>query len=155
MEDPFEFNKGAKRGALVEARIGKGRWIYVGLSLSRQLEAGVPGAYRLLENLLQPAELEGAPGSQAAPRGARTACLGLGVLRSASEHAPALAFYRGAGFPPDVTASQPRASARHGLSSTRNRGSERPRCVPRPLRPRSRSHPTRLVGVLSQAEDSV
>jgi hypothetical protein len=52
MEDPFEFNKGAKRGALVEARIGKGRWIYVGLSLSRQLEAGVPGAYRLLENLL-------------------------------------------------------------------------------------------------------
>src|SRR5262249_43641649 len=31
MEDPFELNKGAKRGALVEARIGKGRWIYVGL----------------------------------------------------------------------------------------------------------------------------
>jgi LmbE family N-acetylglucosaminyl deacetylase len=52
MEDPFELNKGAKRGALVEARIGKGRWIYVGLGLSRQLEEGVPGAYRLLANLV-------------------------------------------------------------------------------------------------------
>ena len=31
MEDPFEFNKGPKRGALVEARYGKGRWLYVGL----------------------------------------------------------------------------------------------------------------------------
>jgi LmbE family N-acetylglucosaminyl deacetylase len=52
MEDPFEFNKGSKRGALVEARVGKGRWIYVGLVLSRQLDEGVPGAYRLLANLL-------------------------------------------------------------------------------------------------------
>jgi LmbE family N-acetylglucosaminyl deacetylase len=58
--DPFEFNKGPKRGALVEARVGKGRWIYVGLSLSRQLEEGVPGAYRLLENLLS---LRGEPAS--------------------------------------------------------------------------------------------
>jgi hypothetical protein len=52
MEDPFEFNKGPKRGALVEARIGKGRWVYVALGLSRQLDDGVPGAYRLLANLL-------------------------------------------------------------------------------------------------------
>jgi LmbE family N-acetylglucosaminyl deacetylase len=51
-EDPFPFNKGKKRGILVEARFGKGRWIYCGLALSRQLEEGVPGAYRLLANLL-------------------------------------------------------------------------------------------------------
>jgi LmbE family N-acetylglucosaminyl deacetylase len=50
-EDPFEYNKGARTGALVEARYGKGRWIYVGLGLSRQLPAGTPGAYALLANL--------------------------------------------------------------------------------------------------------
>ncbi len=49
--DPFEYNKGAKTGALVEARYGKGRWIYVGLGLSRQLSAGTPGAYALLANI--------------------------------------------------------------------------------------------------------
>ena len=52
MEDPFEFNKGPKRGALVEARFGKGRWIYVGLGLWRQLPAGTEGAYKLLANLI-------------------------------------------------------------------------------------------------------
>ncbi|MBI2834989.1 MAG: PIG-L family deacetylase [Acidobacteria bacterium] len=52
MEDGFEFNKGAKRGALVEGRFGKGRWIYVGLGLWRQLPAGTDGAYQLLANLL-------------------------------------------------------------------------------------------------------
>ncbi len=41
-----------KTGALVEARYGKGRWIYIGLGLWRQLPAGTPGAYRLLANLL-------------------------------------------------------------------------------------------------------
>src|SRR6185436_13764378 len=35
--DPFPFNAGAKRGALVEARVGSGRWVYVGLNLWRQL----------------------------------------------------------------------------------------------------------------------
>jgi LmbE family N-acetylglucosaminyl deacetylase len=50
--DPFEYNAGPKTGALVEARYGKGRWIYVGLGLWRQLPAGTPGAYRLLANLL-------------------------------------------------------------------------------------------------------
>jgi LmbE family N-acetylglucosaminyl deacetylase len=50
--DPFEYNAGTKTGALVEARYGKGRWIYVGLGLWRQLPAGTPGAYRLLANLL-------------------------------------------------------------------------------------------------------
>lgn len=52
LEDPFPFNKGAKRGALVEARVGEGRWIYVGLGLWRQLPAGTDGAYRLLANLI-------------------------------------------------------------------------------------------------------
>jgi len=51
-EDPFEYNKGVKKGMLVEARYGKGRWIYVGLGLFRQLPAGVPSAYKLFANLL-------------------------------------------------------------------------------------------------------
>ena len=52
MEDPFPYNKGAKRGALVEARHGKGRWLYVGLGLWRQLPAGTDGAYKLMANLV-------------------------------------------------------------------------------------------------------
>jgi LmbE family N-acetylglucosaminyl deacetylase len=52
LEDPFPYNRGAKTGALVEARVGKGRWIYVGLGLWRQLPAGTPGAYRLMANLI-------------------------------------------------------------------------------------------------------
>jgi len=51
-EDPFPLNEGEKLGSLVEARYGKGRWIYVGLGLWRQLPAGVPGSYRLLANLV-------------------------------------------------------------------------------------------------------
>lgn len=39
-------------GALIAADHGKGRFIYTGISLFRQLPAGVPGAYRLLANLL-------------------------------------------------------------------------------------------------------
>jgi LmbE family N-acetylglucosaminyl deacetylase len=50
--EPFAYNQGAKRGALVEARVGQGRWLYVGLGLWRQLPAGTDGAYRLMANLL-------------------------------------------------------------------------------------------------------
>lgn len=50
--DPFPNNPGEKRGALVSAPFGKGRWVYVGLGLWRELPAGVPGAYQLLANLL-------------------------------------------------------------------------------------------------------
>jgi hypothetical protein len=50
--DPFPFNAGPKTGILVEATVGKGRWIYTGLGLWRQLPAGTDGAYRLLANLL-------------------------------------------------------------------------------------------------------
>ena len=51
-EDPFEYNAGPKRGALVEARVGRGRWVYVGLGLWRQLPAGTDGAFRLMANLV-------------------------------------------------------------------------------------------------------
>jgi LmbE family N-acetylglucosaminyl deacetylase len=50
--EPFPYNQGTKRGALVEAKVGKGRWLYVGLGLWRQLPAGTDGAYRLMANLL-------------------------------------------------------------------------------------------------------
>ena len=43
---------GEKLGSLVEAKVGKGRWIYLGLGLWRQLPAGTDGAYQLLANLL-------------------------------------------------------------------------------------------------------
>ncbi|WP_291988048.1 PIG-L family deacetylase [Luteitalea sp.] len=52
MADPFPNNPGVKRGALVEARVGQGRWVYVGLNLWRQLPAGTDGAYALMANLL-------------------------------------------------------------------------------------------------------
>jgi hypothetical protein len=52
MVDSFKDNPGEKRGSLVEARVGKGRWIYLGLGLWRQLPAGTSGAYQLLANLI-------------------------------------------------------------------------------------------------------
>jgi LmbE family N-acetylglucosaminyl deacetylase len=52
LEDPFPSNKGPKRGALVAASYGKGRWVYLGLGLWRELPAGVDGAYQLLANLI-------------------------------------------------------------------------------------------------------
>jgi len=39
-------------GGLVVADIGKGKYVYCSYSLFRQLPAGVPGAYRLLANML-------------------------------------------------------------------------------------------------------
>ena len=52
MTDSFADNPGEKLGSLVEAKYGKGRWLYVGLGLWRQLPAGTDGAYQLLANLL-------------------------------------------------------------------------------------------------------
>jgi hypothetical protein len=52
MVDSFKDNPGEKTGSLVEAKFGKGRWIYVGLGLWRQLPAGTDGAYQLLANLI-------------------------------------------------------------------------------------------------------
>lgn len=41
-----------RAGGLVEARYGKGRYIYTGYAWFRQLPAGVPGAVRLFANLI-------------------------------------------------------------------------------------------------------
>jgi hypothetical protein len=40
------------RGGLVVARVGQGAYVYTGLALFRQLPAGVPGAHRILANLI-------------------------------------------------------------------------------------------------------
>jgi hypothetical protein len=50
--DPFSYNAGEKRGLLTDARVGQGTWTYVGLVLFREIPAGVPGAWRLLANLV-------------------------------------------------------------------------------------------------------
>jgi hypothetical protein len=60
VNEPFDNNKGWKKGALVEARVGKGRWIYVGLGLWRQLAAGTDGSYQLFANLISRGKLPGA-----------------------------------------------------------------------------------------------
>jgi hypothetical protein len=50
--DPWPNNPGEKVGLLTVAPLGKGTWTYVGLALWRQLPAGVPGAYRIMANLI-------------------------------------------------------------------------------------------------------
>jgi hypothetical protein len=52
MVDSFPDNPGEKLGSLVEGKIGRGRWLYLGLGLWRQLPAGTDGAYQLLANLI-------------------------------------------------------------------------------------------------------
>jgi hypothetical protein len=52
MTDSYKDNPGEKLGSFVEGRVGKGRWLYLGLGLWRQLPAGTDGAYQLLANLL-------------------------------------------------------------------------------------------------------
>jgi LmbE family N-acetylglucosaminyl deacetylase len=42
-----------KEGALLVAKYGKGNYAYTGISFFRELPAGVPGAYRLLVNLIE------------------------------------------------------------------------------------------------------
>ena len=45
--------QGTRSAALSWKRaVGKGRWLYVGLGLWRQLPAGTDGAYQLLANLV-------------------------------------------------------------------------------------------------------
>jgi hypothetical protein len=41
-----------KDGSILVAKYGKGNFIYTGLSLFRELPAGVPGAYKLIANML-------------------------------------------------------------------------------------------------------
>ena len=52
-------------GALIACDFGKGRFVYTGISLFRQLPAGVPGAYRLLANIVA----RRAPSSMTKPAG--------------------------------------------------------------------------------------
>jgi hypothetical protein len=49
MSDPGE---SADKGSLIISRHGKGFFTYTGLVFFRQLPAGVPGAYRLMANLI-------------------------------------------------------------------------------------------------------
>lgn len=49
MNDPDEKDD---KGSLITARYGKGNFVYTGLVFYRELPAGVPGAYRLLANLI-------------------------------------------------------------------------------------------------------
>jgi len=49
MHDP---DQDPQKGGLLLAKVGKGAYIYCALALYRQLPEGVPGAYRLIANLL-------------------------------------------------------------------------------------------------------
>lgn len=49
MKDPGEQEQ---KGSLIIADYGKGKFVYTGLVFFRQLPAGVPGAYRLLANII-------------------------------------------------------------------------------------------------------
>jgi LmbE family N-acetylglucosaminyl deacetylase len=49
MADPGE---NAQKGSLAIANYGKGKFVYTGLVFFRELPAGVPGAYRLLANII-------------------------------------------------------------------------------------------------------
>ncbi|HXB72486.1 MAG TPA: PIG-L family deacetylase [Candidatus Acidoferrales bacterium] len=61
MVDSFKDNPGEKLGSFVEGRAGRGRWIYLGLGLWRQLPAGTEGAYQLLANLISLGKAPAAP----------------------------------------------------------------------------------------------
>ncbi len=52
-------NQQPQRGGLLIAHVGKGSYIYLGLALYRQFPEGVPGAYRLLANLISAAKNPG------------------------------------------------------------------------------------------------
>ena len=41
-----------QKGGWLTARVGRGRWTYMAYALHRQVPYGVPGAYRILANLI-------------------------------------------------------------------------------------------------------
>ena len=54
-EKPIAWNDLGEKpmdGSIIYARKGKGHFIYTGVSFFRQLPAGIPGAYRLMVNML-------------------------------------------------------------------------------------------------------
>ena len=53
-----ENGESAKKGSLLIAKYGKGYYMYTGLSFFRELPAGVPGAYKLLTNMISIGENE-------------------------------------------------------------------------------------------------
>lgn len=48
-----DYGEDPKDGSLLIANHGKGHYVYTGISFFRELPAGVPGAYRLLVNLIE------------------------------------------------------------------------------------------------------
>jgi hypothetical protein len=64
MHDPGE---APLQGGLLITPLGRGTYVYTGLSFFRQLPAGVPGAYRLFANLLALGERGGRVTRPAAP----------------------------------------------------------------------------------------
>ncbi len=62
-----------QHGGLLVAHSGKGTYIYVAYALYRQLPELVPGAYRILANLLSAGRAEDRGGRDLAPRGNATA----------------------------------------------------------------------------------
>jgi LmbE family N-acetylglucosaminyl deacetylase len=69
MEDSAPDNPGVKLGSLVDAKVGKGHWIYLGLGLWRQLPAQTEGAYQLLANLISLPKAPAAAGVRAGIKG--------------------------------------------------------------------------------------
>lgn len=58
MTETADAGQDVQRGGLLEAHVGKGDYIYVAYALHRQLPELVPGAYRLLANLLSAGKSE-------------------------------------------------------------------------------------------------
>ncbi len=48
----YDKGESPKKGSLLIAKYGKGYYMYTGLSFFRELPAGVPGAYKLLTNMI-------------------------------------------------------------------------------------------------------
>lgn len=59
--ESHDTNENENKGGLVVADVGKGKFVYCSYSLFRQLPAGVPGAYRLLANMLAYSENSSRP----------------------------------------------------------------------------------------------
>ncbi len=79
MTDSFPDNPGEKLGSLVEGKVGKGRWLYLGLGLWRQLARGHA---RRVSVAGEPAgAAQGAGGRIDAAVGARTGSPASGIRR--------------------------------------------------------------------------
>ena len=134
MEDNFQYNKGVKTGALVEAQYGKGRWVYVGLGLWRQLPVGTDGAYQILANLISLGKLR-AEESQRSQRSQSR--FDSAILRSpqSDPHREIEIRTMEVALTPLEFARRARALVRRSRSRRRRRASLHLRAVLRALRP--------------------